>query len=81
VVRRLDSSGRLLVTSQRTRDQRLNLEDAREKVRGWISRALNPPRKRISSRPGRQAKERRLAEKHRQGLRKQNRRPPGSYED
>jgi ribosome-associated protein len=81
VAKRLDSGGRLLVTSQRTRDQRLNLEDAREKVRTWIARALNPPRKRIASRPGRQAKERRLAEKRRRSLRKQDRRGPDSNEE
>jgi ribosome-associated protein len=81
VGKRLDSDGRLLVTSQRTRDQRLNLEDAREKVRTWIARALNPPRKRIASRPGRQARERRLAGKRRQALRKQERRRPGSSDD
>src|SRR6188508_653756 len=33
---RLDAEGRLLVVSQRTRDQHRNLEDAREKVRALI---------------------------------------------
>src|ERR1700751_1445227 len=35
----LDADGRLLVVSQRTRDQRLNIEDAREKVRALVARA------------------------------------------
>ena len=39
---RLDAEGRLLVVSQRTRDQHRNLEDAREKVRALVRRALDP---------------------------------------
>jgi len=35
---RLDAEGRLVVTSQRTRDQHRNLEDAREKVRQILGR-------------------------------------------
>ena len=45
---RLDATGRLLVTSQRTRDQLRNLEDARAKVQKLVERALKraarPPR-------------------------------------
>ena len=37
---RLDAEGRLLVVSQRTRDQHRNLEDAREKVRALVRRAM-----------------------------------------
>ena len=48
---RLDAEGRLLVTSQRTRDQRQNLEDARAKVRALIERALPEPRRRRATRP------------------------------
>src|SRR3982750_1799545 len=43
-LRRLDADGRLLVVSQRTRDQHRNLEDARDKVRAMVERALVPPR-------------------------------------
>jgi ribosome-associated protein len=57
---RLDTSGRLLVTSQRTRDQLRNLEDAREKVRKLVERALKPPRPRRITQPGPAAIERRL---------------------
>lgn len=39
----LDADGRLLVTSQKTRDQRRNLEDAREKVRQLLVRAQAEP--------------------------------------
>jgi ribosome-associated protein len=60
---RLDADGRLLVTSQRTRDQFRNLEDARDKVQKLVERALKTPRPRRLSQPGRGAVERRLKEK------------------
>src|SRR5512134_676440 len=37
---RLDTVGRLVVTSQKTRDQARNLEDARSKVQRLVERAL-----------------------------------------
>ena len=48
---RLDAEGRLLVTSQRTREQPRNLEDARAKVRALVERALVEPRRRRATRP------------------------------
>src|SRR5713226_7725087 len=48
---RLDADGWLLVVSQRTRDQPRNLEDAQDKVRQLIARALIAPRKRRPTRP------------------------------
>ena len=59
----LDSSGRLFVTSQRTRDQIRNLEDAREKVKKLVERALRAPRPRRLTQPSRGAVERRLRRK------------------
>ena len=47
---RLDADGRLLVTSQRTRDQHRNLEDARIKVRDLVARALRAPKRRRPTR-------------------------------
>jgi ribosome-associated protein len=70
---RLDSEGRLLVVSQRTRDQHRNLEDAREKVRALIHRALIRPRPRRPTRVTAAAKARRLAEKKRRGTHKRRR--------
>ncbi|HET7745978.1 MAG TPA: alternative ribosome rescue aminoacyl-tRNA hydrolase ArfB [Vicinamibacteria bacterium] len=70
---RRDASGRLLVTSQRTRDQHRNLEDAREKVRTVVERALRPPKSRRPTRPGAAARARRLEEKKRAGQRKRAR--------
>jgi ribosome-associated protein len=73
VAKRLDGTGRLLVTSQRTRDQYRNLEDARRKVHDWIAKALRPPKSRVASAPTASAKERRLRQKHLRALRKQSR--------
>jgi ribosome-associated protein len=63
--RRLDADGRLLVTSQATRDQARNLEDAREKVRALVTAALHEPKRRRASRPTPAARERRIESKKR----------------
>jgi len=63
--RRIDASGRLLITAQQSRDRFRNLEDAREKVRVLVARALVVPKRRRSTEPTRSSKERRLAGKKR----------------
>jgi ribosome-associated protein len=63
--RRIDASGRLLITAQESRDRFRNLEDAREKVRVLVARALVVPKRRRSTEPTRSSKERRLAGKKR----------------
>lgn len=70
---RLDAEGRLVVTSQATRDQARNLEDARRKLAELIREALRPPKRRKKTRPSRAAKERRLKEKKKRKERKQQR--------
>jgi ribosome-associated protein len=62
---RRDADGRLLVTSQRTRDQHRNLEDAREKVKDLVARALPAPRKRRPTRATKGSVESRLKAKKR----------------
>jgi ribosome-associated protein len=74
---RLDADGWILVTSQRTRDQPRNLEDAREKVRALVAASLVEPRRRRPTRPGAGARERRLRDKKRRAERKQGRRGRG----
>jgi ribosome-associated protein len=74
VAGRLDAEGRLLVVSQQSRDQRANLEDAREKVRSLVLRALEVPKRRRPTRPTRGSSERRLAEKKHRGRQKASRR-------
>jgi len=71
---RLDASGRLLVTSQRTREQLRNLEDARQKVKRLVERALRPPRPRRLTRPSLAAVERRLRRKRERAATKRVRR-------
>jgi ribosome-associated protein len=70
----LDKDGRLCVTSQKTRDQARNLEDAREKLRDMILQALVRPKKRRPTKPSRGAVERRIGEKKRHGEKKATRR-------
>lgn len=73
LARRRDAEGHLLVTSQKTRNQARNLEDAREKVRALVVAALAPVRPRRPTRPSRAAKERRIAEKKRRAETKRRR--------
>jgi ribosome-associated protein len=61
---RMDADGKLVVTSQRTRDQLRNLEDARDKVKKLVERALHEPRPRRLTQPSRAAVDRRLRGKH-----------------
>ena len=73
---RLDADGRLVVTSQATRNQARNLEDAREKVRALVASALVPPRPRTATKPTGAARERRLTEKRsRSGVKRLRARP------
>lgn len=73
---RLDAEGLWLLTSDRTRDQRFNLEDAREKAAAAVRDCLTPPKTRVKSRPTRASKERRLDGKKRDSERKRARRVP-----
>ena len=73
---RLDAEGRLLVTSQLTRNQARNLEDARDKVRALVVAALVRPRSRTPTRPSAAARERRLGVKRsRSGIKQLRARP------
>jgi ribosome-associated protein len=77
--RRLDGDGRLQITSQATRDQARNLEDAREKVRALVSAALHEPKRRRPSRPTPAARERRLDSKKRRATIKRHRGRPSEW--
>jgi ribosome-associated protein len=73
---RMDADGRLVVTSQATRNQARNLDDAREKVRALVASALVPPRPRTATKPTGAARERRLTEKRsRSGVKRLRARP------
>jgi ribosome-associated protein len=71
---RLDADGRLMVSSQATRNQARNLDDARERVRALVAAALREPRTRTPSAPSAGAQERRIEAKKRRGALKRDRR-------
>ncbi len=71
---RLTGAGDLLVTSSRTRDQGRNRADARDKLAMTLRHALERPKLRKRTRPGRGAVERRIREKKRRSRTKQDRR-------
>ena len=73
---RLDADGRLFVTSQATRTQARNVEDAQAKVAALIRAALTPPKRRRKSRPPARAKETRLDAKKRRAAVKRSRARP-----
>ena len=73
---RLDADGRLFVTSQATRAQARNVEDAQAKVAALIRAALTPPRRRRTSRPPGRARETRLDAKKRRAAVKRSRARP-----
>lgn len=77
---RLDAEGRLLVTSQLTRDQSRNLEDARAKVEELVAQAVIVPKTRRPTKPSRAAKARRVDAKKVDAKRKANRRR-ASFDD
>jgi ribosome-associated protein len=77
---RLGADGRLLVTSQATRTQSQNVEDARSKVRALIAQALVRPKPRRPTRPTAQAREARLTGKKQRGAIKRLRGRPSSLD-
>lgn len=64
---RLTDEGELLVTSDKTRDQHQNLEDARAKLAAILRDALFVPKPRRATRPTQGSKRRRLDAKTRRG--------------
>ena len=77
---RLDADGRLVVTSQATRSQSDNLEDARSKVRALIESALVRPKSRRPTRPSATSREARISGKKRRADVKRGRSRPSAWE-
>ena len=71
---RITASGDIVVRASRTRDQLRNRQEARERLVELVRQALARPRKRVATRPGRGAIERRLAGKKRRARLKHARR-------
>jgi ribosome-associated protein len=73
---RVDAAGRLVVTSQATRNQARNLDDARARIGALVRAALEPPRPRRRTRPPAAVAEQRLADKKRRAEIKRARSAP-----
>lgn len=71
---RLDGEGRVIIVSQATRDQKRNLEDARERLAALILASLDPPKRRKKTKPSRASQRRRMNDKKRRGDVKKTRR-------
>lgn len=74
---RLDADGWVLITSQRTRDQSRNLEDARQRLRLLVLAALEVPKARKPMKLPRAVKTRRIANKRHDAERRRERAVPG----
>ncbi len=70
----LDAEGRIVITSQETRDQIQNLARARDRIRELVLRALPEPKKRRPTKPSKGAKRRRMDDKRKRGDQKRERR-------
>ena len=70
---RLDAEGRLQITSQLTRNQPDNVEDARQKLAALIRAALKTPKKRRKTKVSRAKKAARVADKRVNAQKKQSR--------
>jgi ribosome-associated protein len=74
---RLDADGRVVITSQLTRNRLQNLSDAREKLAALVRAALEPEKPRVPTRPTRASQRKRLDLKRIVGKKKQGRRVAG----
>jgi ribosome-associated protein len=75
---RLDAEGQIQITSQLTRNQSDNLEDAREKLAALLRSAVVTPKARRKTKPSRAKKAKRVAEKRVHAAKKQSRGPVSS---
>lgn len=73
---RLDRRGRLRVVEAGSRSQARNRDVAVARLRKLVSDALRPRKRRVPTKPTAASRERRLAEKHKRGEKKRERRPP-----
>lgn len=71
---RITQAGEILISSQRFRDQRKNIDDCHEKLREMLAAVAPTPKVRKKRKPSRGAKERRLQDKRALAAKKQNRR-------
>ena len=68
--RRISKEGIVVLKAQRFRSQDKNKQDAMSRLEALIEKATTPTKKRIATKPGRAAKERRIRDKKKTGQRK-----------
>jgi len=73
--RRITREGVIVLKAQRFRSRDRNRQDAVDRLNELVARASTTPKKRIATRPGRAAKERRLRDKRLLGEKKSGRGP------
>ena len=73
---RISDEGILVIHADRFRSQKLNREDALERLSELVRRAKAKPKARKKTKPSRQAVERRLEEKKRRSALKRDRKAP-----
>ncbi len=74
--RRITTDGVIIIKAQNHRTQEKNRSEALARLADLVAAALRAPRKRIPTRPGRAAKQRRLDSKKKRGLLKKMRGKP-----
>lgn len=72
--KRISSDGVLVIKSQRFRSQDRNRQAALQRLIGLLQQAMHEPKKRIPTRPGIKAKQKRLDDKSRRAAIKKTRR-------
>lgn len=70
---RINSDGVLVIKAQQARSQERNRQAALQRLKDFLQKALKQPRKRIATRPGKKAKQKRLDEKGRRSAIKKTR--------
>ncbi|MDA0688180.1 MAG: alternative ribosome rescue aminoacyl-tRNA hydrolase ArfB [Proteobacteria bacterium] len=68
--RRISKDGIIVLKAQRYRSQEKNRQDAIDRLKALIEKAATPAKKRIATKPGKAAKERRIREKKKTGEKK-----------
>ncbi len=72
--KRVDSENTIIITSQKYREQIRNLDDACNKLKNMIIKALTPPTPRRPTRPTKASVQRRITKKRQTGEKKSRRR-------
>lgn len=77
----MDGEGRVLIKSEKTRDQAKNLADARAKLKALVLKALVVPKTRKPTKPTKASKKRRVETKKKVAKKKANRKSPRRGDD